>query len=85
MVKTVIQIVEVWIALTVWVLVVWLLVNVIDNWGFFDNFRALVSPFRTLFGWYTYFIFQAFLISIIVMIARRFISLISNNGWERPN
>ena len=84
-VKTLIQIVEIWIALTI-VIFFWNAVLKILSFGIFDYFNWVFSYFVYLF-WYdiTVWIITVICTLLVVMAWRWAMSRASNNWWETPN
>lgn len=84
-IKTVIQIVEIWITLTVATLLAWEFLKLLDLWVL-EFFNPVFNSFAELFGYSTVKIFVGILCAILVVMAGRWLmSWASNNWWQTPN
>lgn len=85
MIKTIIQVAEVWIWLTVALWLGWKFISIMWFWVF-EPFKTVLNNLSILFGFTYADIFVKVLIWIlIVMGARWIISFVSNNWWQTPN
>ena len=85
MIKTVVQIVEIWIALTI-VVFFWNSVLKILSFGVFDSFSSVFNYFAYLFWYEITLAFTVILSSLmVVMVGRWCMSWASNNWWQTPN
>lgn len=83
--KTIIQVVEIWIALTIVVFVWNAFLNILSFWVF-DSFNVVFNYFVYLFGYNITVSFTVILCSLfVVMVGRWAMSWASNNWWQTPN
>lgn len=84
-VKTLIQILEIGIWLTVAMFLWWKIIALTDNW-LFTTWRELGVYFADLFGFSFYNLFFWLMCAVLVVMAWRWImSWASNNWWQTPN